>query len=33
MEILLVGLREETLCVASNRFTLDCLRIGGLQQL
>ena len=33
LEILLVGLREETLCVVSNTFTLDCLRIGGLQQL
>jgi len=30
---ILIWLREETLCVASNKFKLDCLRINGLQQL
>ena len=33
LEILLIGLREETLSVVSNTFVLDCLRIGGVQQL
>ena len=29
----MIGLREETLCVVSNKFMLDCLRIGAMQQL